>query len=72
LAREARRAGLAAQLELTGRSIKSALKHADRLGARYVAIVGDSVRLKDMESAEQRDLASADEVIPIILRGHRL
>ena len=50
LAREARHAGLAAQLELTGRSLKSALKHADRIDARYVAIVSGAelTGLKDM------------------------
>ena len=48
LAREARRAGLAAQLELTGRSVNAALKHANRLKARYVALVGDAaVGLRD-------------------------
>jgi histidyl-tRNA synthetase len=56
LAREARRAGLAAQLEAAGRSVKGQLKHADRIGARYVAIVGDEVTLRDMESGEQRDV----------------
>jgi histidyl-tRNA synthetase len=73
LAREARRAGLRAQLELAGRSLKGQLKHADRLGARYVAIVGDEAEtsLKDMESGEQREL-STNEVIPVILRGSRL
>ena len=44
LAREARRAGLSAQLELAGRSLKGQLKHADRIGARYVAIVGERRR----------------------------
>jgi histidyl-tRNA synthetase len=73
LAREARRAGLRAQLELAGRSLKGQLKHADRLGARYVAIVGDGActSLKNMESGEQREL-SMPEVIPTILRGSRL
>jgi histidyl-tRNA synthetase len=73
LAREARRAGLRAQLELAGRSLKGQLKHADRLGARYVAIIGDgaSTSLKNMESGEQRELSTA-EVIPMILRGSRL
>jgi histidyl-tRNA synthetase len=72
LAREARRAGLQAQLELAGRSLKGQLKHADRIGARYVAIVADhsSARLKDMESGEQRELEPTD-VIPAILRGSR-
>jgi histidyl-tRNA synthetase len=77
LALEARRAGLATQLELGGRSLKGQLKHADRIGARYVAIVeppeGDqvTVTLKDMESGEQRALEPAS-VIPTILRGSRL
>jgi histidyl-tRNA synthetase len=72
LAREARRAGLQAQLELAGRSLKGQLKHADRIGARYVAIVDDGhVSLKDMESGEQREL-TAPEVIPAILRGGAL
>jgi len=73
LTREARRAGLRAQLELSGRSLKGQLKHADRIGARYVAIVADGaagadVAFKDMESGEQSDL-SANDVIPAILRG---
>jgi histidyl-tRNA synthetase len=73
LAYDARRAGLAAQLELSGRSLKGQLKHADRIGARYVAIVADSshASLKDMESGDQRELEPAD-VIPVILRGSRL
>jgi histidyl-tRNA synthetase len=73
LAREARRAGLAAQLELTGRSLKGQLKQADRIGARYVAIVADRdhASLKNMESGEQRELQPLD-VIPTILRGSRL
>ena len=54
-------------------SLKGQLKHADRLGARYVAIVGDQsgCNLKDMESGEQRELEPA-AVIPTILRGSRL
>jgi histidyl-tRNA synthetase len=70
LAREARRAGLQAQLELAGRSLKGQLKHADRIRARFVAIVGGNghVSLKDMESGEQRELTTPD-VIPAILRG---
>jgi histidyl-tRNA synthetase len=73
LAREARQAGLAAQLDLTGRSLKSALKHADRIGARYVAIVDDEAHtgLKEMSSGEQQELAPGS-VIATILRGHHL
>ena len=70
---EARRAGLQAQLELAGRSLKGQLKHADRIGARYVAIVGDNgvATLRDMESGEQHDTGVGD-VIPEILRAGRV
>ncbi len=73
LSHEARSAGLSAQLELAGRSLKGQLKQADRAGARYVAIVEDEGRatLKEMESGEQREL-SQEAVIPAILRGSRL
>jgi histidyl-tRNA synthetase len=73
LAREARLAGLSAQLELAGRSLKGQLKHADRIGARYVAIVGDGPQasLREMEAGSQRELPVGD-VIPTILRGSRL
>ena len=72
LALDARRAGLNAQLELAGRSLRGQLKHADRIGARYVAIVGEEgTSLKNMESGEQLEL-SLNEVIPTILRGSRL
>ena len=72
LALEARRAGLRAQLELAGRSLRGQLRHADRIGASYVAIIGaEGTSLKNMESGEQRDMPPHD-VIPTILRGHRL
>ena len=73
LAAQARRAGLDAQLELAGRSLKGQLKQADRLGARYVAIVGDDpmVSLKDMETGDQREL-DPQAVIATILRASRL
>ncbi|HLJ03783.1 MAG TPA: histidine--tRNA ligase [Solirubrobacteraceae bacterium] len=71
LARDARRAGLQAQMELAGRSLKGQLKHADRIGARYVAIVdGQRTNLKNMESGQQDELQPG-EVIPKILRGSR-
>jgi histidyl-tRNA synthetase len=73
LARDARRAGLNAQLELSRRALRRQLTQADRLGARYVAIVGDAepAALKEMASGEQRELELAG-VIPTILRGSRL
>lgn len=73
IAAEARRAGLAAQLELAGRSMKGQLKQASRLQARYVAIVDDTgqVRLKDMDAAEQQEIADTD-VVAQVLRGRGL
>jgi histidyl-tRNA synthetase len=73
LANEARQAGLSAQMELAGRSLKGQLKHGDRIGARYVAIIGDQERvsLKNMESGEQVEIEH-QAVIPTILRGSRL
>jgi histidyl-tRNA synthetase len=73
LAQEARRAGLSAQLELTGRSLKGQLKQADRIGARYVAIIGEDrlISLKDMEAGTQNEV-EPPTVIPTILRGSRL
>jgi len=68
VAAEARDARLNAQLELAGRSRKGQLKQADRLGARYVAIVNEmGTVLKDMQSGEQKDVA-AGEVVTRILR----
>jgi histidyl-tRNA synthetase len=66
---EARRARMAAQLELAGRSLKGQLKQADRLGARYVAIVAADGRaqLKAMDTGEQEELAR-EELVPRILR----
>jgi histidyl-tRNA synthetase len=66
---EARAARLNAQMELAGRSRKGQLKQADRLGARYVAMLDDDggAVLKDMQGGEQRDVA-ADEVVARILR----
>jgi histidyl-tRNA synthetase len=70
---EARRARLNAQIELAGRSRKGQLKHADRLGARYVALVGDDATvLKDMQAGEQRELPAGDVVARVLrTRGMR-
>jgi len=69
VASEARRARLGTQLELAGRSLKGQLKQADRLGARYVAIVAEDggAQLKAMDTGEQEELRR-EEVVPAILR----
>jgi histidyl-tRNA synthetase len=69
LATSARQARLNAQLELAGRSLKGQLKQADRMGARFVAILRDGgAELKDMESGEQRAV-ELDSVVREVLRG---
>jgi histidyl-tRNA synthetase len=67
---EARAAGLAAQMELAGRSLKGQLGHADALGARFVAILGPAgAVLKDMQDGGQQEMA-ADAVVHAVLRAH--
>jgi histidyl-tRNA synthetase len=63
LAHSLRARGLRVQLEQAGRSVKGQFKHADRLGARSVVIVGDGIEVKDMQSGEQRAVAGADELL---------
>jgi histidyl-tRNA synthetase len=66
---EARRAGLGAQMELAGRSLKGQLRQADRVAARFVAILSaEGAALKDMESGDQRDVEPA-AVVRDVLRG---
>jgi len=69
LATQARQAGLHAQLELAGRSFpKGQLKHADRLGARFVALLGaDGVALRQMDTGEQTE-TGAERLIAEVLR----
>ena len=68
---EARAAGLTAQMELAGRSLKGQLGFANALGARYVAILGaGETVLKDMLGGAQDTLA-ADAVVHAVLRGLR-
>jgi histidyl-tRNA synthetase len=67
---QARAAGLSAQMDLGGRSLKGQLGHADALGARFVAIVADGqTTLKDMQAGEQEPLAT-DAVVHAVLRSH--
>lgn len=58
--------GIAADMDHAGRSVKAQFKYADKLGARYVAVLGDdelamqSVRIKHMESSEEQTLPLSD------------
>jgi histidyl-tRNA synthetase len=64
VARALRAAGLVTEMEQGGRSMKGQLKHADRLGAAAVVIVGeDELEVKDMRSGEQRTASDLDEAV---------
>jgi histidyl-tRNA synthetase len=58
-----RRAGVRADMTFSSRGLKSAMKAADRSGARFAVIIGaeeksaGTVRLKDLENGDQRDVA---------------
>ena len=59
----ARGAGLAAQMELAGRSLKGQLKQAERLGARFFAVVeGESVVLRDLRAGTEETVERASLV----------
>jgi histidyl-tRNA synthetase len=66
LAQSLRRAGLRTQLEQAGRSMKGQLKQANRIGARAVVIIGDTIEVKDMDTGEQRPAESAEQAIEMV------
>jgi histidyl-tRNA synthetase len=68
---EARSAGMRALMEMGARSLKGQLGHANRVGARFVAIVGErETVLKDMQDGSQERL-DTDKVVHAVLRGLR-
>jgi len=66
LQRTLREAGLRVLLDPEGRSFKSRMKQADKLGARYAAILGDDElakgvwTLRDMARSEQRSVSEEE------------
>ncbi|AFL95166.1 histidyl-tRNA synthetase [Thermococcus cleftensis] len=66
-----RRAGIKADIELTGRKLRKALDYAGRLGVPYVILVGKKdlaegrVTVRDMEGGEQR-VVEKEEVVEVI------
>jgi histidyl-tRNA synthetase len=66
LAAELRKAGLSAEVDLGGRGLKGQLKHADRIGARQVLILGeDGAQLRNMTSGEQRSVETGNLIAEI-------
>ena len=66
LAQGLRREGLRVELEQAGRSLKGQLKQADRVGASVTVILGDTIEVKDMQTGDQREAASLDEVLGMV------
>jgi histidyl-tRNA synthetase len=66
LAHRLRKAGLRAEMEQAGRSLKGQLKQADRLGAFVTVILGDSIEVKDMQTGEQSPAESLERVVHMV------
>ncbi len=71
LVRELRHAGLHAELDLAGRSIKGQMKQADRVGARAAVMLDadGAAHLRDMATGEQRELDLASVIEALIGSG---
>lgn len=65
LARELREEGYCAEFDLIGRGLKPQMRYADKIGAKFVCVLGDNeletgeVKIKNMRTGEQTD-ASLD------------
>lgn len=59
LVSELRREGYSAEYDLMGRSVKAQMKYADKIGARFAVVIGDSelesgeVKVKDMKNNKE-------------------
>lgn len=62
LLQDLRRGGVTADTDYLGRSLKGQMKHADRLGARFVIIIGEAelaagtALVRDMAGGDQREI----------------
>lgn len=62
LCKKLREEGFSAQTDLNNRSLKAQMKYANKLGAKYTVVIGDSelesgiVKLKDMATGEQTEV----------------
>ena len=71
LAIELRRAGISAELDYTERSLKTQMKDANRLGARWAVLIGEdelnanTVTLRNMDTGEQTSVPRAQALAAI-------
>jgi histidyl-tRNA synthetase len=70
LQRELREAGLAVLMDHEGRGLKSQMKRADKLGARYVAILGEDELAKGAWTVRDMKSSSQEQVGIDALAGH--
>ena len=65
LAFQVRSQGVSADFDMMGRGLKAQMRYADKVNAKFVAIIGDNeidrgtVALKDMSTGEQREVPMA-------------
>lgn len=66
LATEIRQAGMSAQFDVVGRSLKAQMKYADKINARYTTVLGDDdiaagkVKVKNMDTGESVEVGLED------------
>ena len=65
MANALRREGMFVEFDVVGRSVKAQMKYANKIGARFTVVIGDSelengtVKLKNMETGEEQELQLA-------------
>ncbi len=65
MANALRREGMFVEFDVVGRSVKAQMKYANKIGAKFTVVMGDSelesgiVKLKNMESGEEQELSLA-------------
>ena len=68
-----RQLGVSAERDLVGRGLRAQMKHADRIGARFSAVIGDGeleskvLRVKNMETGEQTETELTAEAIAAVV-----
>ena len=68
-----RNKGVYAECDICARSLKAQMKYADKIGAHYTLIIGDSelesgkAQLKDMTNSTQEEI-EIDNIVDIILK----
>jgi histidyl-tRNA synthetase len=71
LVADLRRAGIRADMDYTGRSLKAQMKLADKLGARYAVILGDEEVAAGV--ATVRDMSTSDQAgVPFAMLAEAL